>query len=316
MIKHTTYNSFKEGPHLVVLGAVHGNEPAGTQAIQKFAQEIDEGKATISKGKVTFVPICNPLAYEQKKRFVERNLNRSLYPKQTYTAYEDQIDPILCAILDQADFLLDIHSYHTKGGAFAFLGTSNDTEIDFAVATGLEHYIYGWSEAFGSSGQNYYESMGTTEYTRYTGELPALKEGEPAPVKSKKGVGMTLECGQHDNPDNAQIAYKAITNVVSYLGLDRSEDASTDLSNFSHPDVSYIQMKQVFIKEKSGELIKDWRHCDQVQKGDLIAKYDDGEELLAPDDGLIILPFAASNHEKREEWFYFGVKTDRPAAKD
>jgi hypothetical protein len=45
---------------------------------------------------------------------------------------------------------------------------------------------------------------------------------------------------------------------------------------------------------------------DVIKKGELIARYDDGEELFAIDDGFILLPNL--NAEIGTEWYYFGIR--------
>ncbi|MFM7851442.1 MAG: succinylglutamate desuccinylase/aspartoacylase family protein, partial [Flammeovirgaceae bacterium] len=95
-IEQTTFHSLEKGKHLVVLGAVHGNEKCGTLAIRQAVSKFQTGEWQLQCGKVTFVPICNPEAYAQNKRFYQRNLNRHFYPKPIHIDYEDKIDPILC----------------------------------------------------------------------------------------------------------------------------------------------------------------------------------------------------------------------------
>jgi hypothetical protein len=64
-------------------------------------------------------------------------------------------------------------------------------------------------------------------------------------------------------------------------------------------------MNKVFYKTKEGFLAKPWKHLDSVKKGEIIAKYNDGENIIAEDDCLIILP-----HHREVKlgggWFYLG----------
>lgn len=308
MIKRVTYSSLNPGPHLVVLGAVHGNEPAGPQAIKPYIKAFENDEIELKCGQVTFVPVVNEKAKELGKRFVERNLNRSLYRKETPQAHEDFIDPILCGILDEADALLDIHSYQSEGGPFAFLGTSSAKELDFSRNLGIQHYVYGWSDAFGNNEDvDEFHSMGTTEYVRYKGSFPAFKDGSLY-TKNKAGLAITFECGNHNNEDNAEVAGKVINNALVYFDLvDGSfKPLSTQAKEYC------IKMQTVFLKEREGQLVKNWKNCDPVSKGEIIAKYDDGDEITAPDDGFIILPKTQTDHALNTEWFYFGVQTDFP----
>ncbi len=57
------YRGFMPGPRLIVTGAVHGNETCGTRAIERVIDELARGELRIVRGQVTFVPVCNPLAY-------------------------------------------------------------------------------------------------------------------------------------------------------------------------------------------------------------------------------------------------------------
>ena len=82
MIEQTTFYALQPGIHLVVLGAVHGDEHCGPVAIKRFIEALQLGEVELLEGAVSFVPVCNPKAYEQKRRFVERNLNRALYVKE------------------------------------------------------------------------------------------------------------------------------------------------------------------------------------------------------------------------------------------
>ena len=96
-------------PRLIVTGAVHGNETAGTKGIRRVLQEIDSGELEILRGLVTFVPVCNPLAYNQMQRVGDRNLNRRLQPTATPQDNEDRIANLLCPMLAEHEVLLDLH---------------------------------------------------------------------------------------------------------------------------------------------------------------------------------------------------------------
>ncbi len=85
----------QHGARLIVTGAVHGNETAGTRGIERVLGEIERGEFAILRGTVTFVPVCNPLAYTHGRRMGERNLNRRLQPTATPQDNEDRIANVL-----------------------------------------------------------------------------------------------------------------------------------------------------------------------------------------------------------------------------
>jgi hypothetical protein len=65
-------------------------------------------------------------------------------------------------------------------------------------------------------------------------------------------------------------------------------------------------MKNYVIKKREGSLCHNFKHLDAIKKGELIARYDDGEELFAIDNGFILLPNLEA--EIGTEWYYFGVE--------
>ena len=83
--------SHAPGPRLLVTGAVHGNEVCGTLAIRRVLAELEAGTLVIRRGSVTFVPVCNPLAFQRNQRAGDRNLNRALEPKPDPQDNEDRL---------------------------------------------------------------------------------------------------------------------------------------------------------------------------------------------------------------------------------
>lgn len=292
MLTITRFESLIPGPHLVVFGAVHGNETCGTEAIRRLMNELSDRMA-LSKGTLTCVPICNPKAFEMGTRFYQRNLNRALYVKESPTHYEDFIDPVLCGLLDRADVLLDLHSYESQGGPFGFLGKTSAREIDYCRSLGIDNFVYGWSDAFGKVEADPRDNMGTVEYARSVGCMAT-----------------TIECGQHRNKDAADIAYRTILHALRHLGMISPEDGeNVEIQPIAHQ--RFVRMHSVFFKKKQGDTTREWKHYDTVAKNDILATYSDGEQIIAPEDGVIILPKLQAN--VGGEWFYFGVETDCPA---
>jgi predicted deacylase len=208
-----------------VLGAVHGNETCGTQAIRRVITEIESGQLGIVAGSVTFVPITNPLAYARRQRMGDRNLNRNLVPTDTPLEFVDRIANWLCPLLAQHDVLLDLHSFHTAGDPFTMLGPEDNSgslepfaraaeETALALRLGVHRFVDGWLDTYAagvarrlaagvpSREADVHYGVGTTEYMRMRG-----------------GIALTLECGQHDDPAAPQVAWRAIRNTLAHLGL-------------------------------------------------------------------------------------------------
>lgn len=294
MMKTVSYAAEEnEGPRLLILGAVHGNEKCGTQAITRLITEIENGDVRLARGSVTLVPITNPRAFAKDKRYDERNLNRFLVPMEKPDCYEAKIGNILCPMLRECDYLLDLHSY--KGQRpFIFVGKNDIKGHEFAANLGEHMMVTGWADAYKASGRvesaESEESTGTTEYARRFG-----------------ATSVTLECGNNKDPHSAEIAYAAIRNAMRYLALTDEPPIQKKMAEAA----KLVTVRQVIYREdEGGSFAKDWKHLDTVAKGEVIATTGAGKLLKAPRRGVIVMPDAKS--PVGEEWFYFGTRERTP----
>ncbi len=298
-----SFSGLTPGTRLVVLGAVHGNETCGTQAIRRVVAEIESGQLDIVAGSVTFVPVTNPLAYARHQRMGDRNLNRNLAPTAAPAEFEDHIANWLCPLLAQHDALLDLHSFHTAGKPFVMLGPEDNQgtlepfarsteETALALRLGVHRFVDGWLDTYAAgvarrlaSGASAREAdvhygVGTTEYMRAQG-----------------GIALTLECGQHDDPAAPHVAYQAIHNTLAHLGL------SAAASPVPVSDTEALRLYQVVDRAHAGDrFVRDWASFDRVQAGETIGTRHDGTSVTADRDGYVVFP--NPNALPGQEWFY------------
>ena len=103
------------GPHVVVLGGVHGDEKTGIEVIKTLQGMFDKGDKEIEKGKLTLI-LGNEEAIKIGKRGTtsEHNLNRMFSDSHLagpiLDFYESRRAHELAPILKSADISLDIHS--------------------------------------------------------------------------------------------------------------------------------------------------------------------------------------------------------------
>jgi uncharacterized protein len=297
------------GPRLIVLGAVHGNETAGTRGIERVLAELDAGNWRIERGGLTLVPVTNPLAYAQGTRNGERNLNRRLMPTREPHDNEDRIANLLCPWLAAHDVLLDLHSFRSPGQAFVMRGPADNrgtlepfaheiAEARLAMHLGPSRIVDGWLNAYaqgaartaarGLPDADPSYGIGTTEFTRAQG-----------------GYAITLECGQHDDPEGPQVAYRAIRQAVACLGL-----ADLPLAPPAAP-FECLSLVTVIDREHADDrFAREWKSFDALRAGDLIAQRRDGTPLVAEHDGRIVFPDPGALPGR--EWFYLAAPSARP----
>jgi predicted deacylase len=303
-LKSVSYEALAEGPRLIVLGAVHGNETCGTHAIRRILGEIDSGAIAIAAGSATFVPITNALAFEKKLRAGDRNLNRNLFPKEAPADFEDRLANRLCPLLARHSVLLDLHSTRGRTEPFALVGPRDNTgplapfthsakERALARRLGVRRFVEGWLDTYArgvdrrvregtgtSANADSRYGVGTTEYMRSVG-----------------GYAITLECGQHEDPAAVDVAYRAIRNTLAFLGLVH-EDPPEPVAAYEA-----LRLREVFDRAHADDrFAREWASFDPLARGDVIAYRKDGTALAAQVDGRILFPDVGSL--PGNEWFY------------
>jgi predicted deacylase len=296
------------GPRLIVLGAVHGNETCGTEAIRRVQQEIEHGELRIEFGSLTLLPITNPLAYQLKRRQGDRNLNRNMRVTDSPQDFEDAISNRLCPLLQTHDVLLDLHSFHTPGIPFALIGPRNnrsdlepferaEEEEALALKLGVGRYVEGWLETY-AQGVRDRQARGAEAKVDYG-------VGTTETIRRYGGIGITLECGQHDDEQAPQVAYQAIRSTLAHLGMAAAEPEPR------HPDQpEVIRLYKVLDRlHPDDRFCRDWRSFEKIARGDVIAVRHDGTELAADQDGWIVFPNPTAQVD--QEWFYLANRSDR-----
>jgi predicted deacylase len=254
----------------------------------------------------TPVPVVTHKAYLRGTREGDRNLNRDLREYVLPECYEDRVANLLCPLLREHDVLLDIHSFRSRGEAFVFVGPRDNSgeiepfrraqaEGEFATRLGPSLIMHGWLTAhalahqqrarLGGANAPVSRGVGTTEYMRFCG-----------------GYGVTLECGQHDDPLAVDIARTGIVNALSHLGL---IDAPAPRRSVERA----IEIVEAVLGLSGDRLEKSWATGDAVAAGEVIARRADGQALTAPSDGFVIFPNA--DPKPPTELYYFGVASKR-----
>lgn len=124
-----------EGPTLIVVGGVHGNEAAGVRALERIAEDLGNRDVKF-RGRVYFLA-GNTRALVEGKRFIAKDLNRSWTSREMAAAiFVDEssptdrlelaeldrlLDSILITARDEV-YVVDLHSTSAGGIPFATVG--------------------------------------------------------------------------------------------------------------------------------------------------------------------------------------------------
>ena len=309
------FSSLQPGVRLIVLGAVHGNETCGTRGIERVLAKIDTGALNIVRGSVTFVPVTNALAYQRQQRVGERNLNRNLRPSTAPVEHEDRIANVLCPLLAQHEVLLDLHSFHSPGAPFAMIGPPDNTgplepfaraaqEEALALRLGPRRLVEGWLDTYAVGVKNRLQRGHPEERAQMLSTDPSYGVGTTEYMRSVGGCAITLECGQHDEPQAADVAYRAIRHTLAHLKL-VDEPAPPPCA-----DPELLRLTEVTDRHHADDqFARTWASYDRVRHGEPIGTRHDGTLVRATSDGFIVFP--NPNALPGNEWFYFAQLSPR-----
>lgn len=279
MLKKYTFKSEQSGYNVLFLGAIHGNEPAGTKAVYMVLEKFASKALTPLKGSVSFIPICNPKAFEQNVRQIDENLNRIIKKYDKPQTYEQQLANELVDHIKEADIIIDLHSTFCQlAQPFIFSDYPNELADKISSALNIKYIIKGWPEIYSNNS-----------------DIQDYSTGACAQAYGK--TCLTVECGNHQSESSVETAYYTIMSTLLCLNI---------LQGYPSLPVKqeYIYMDSIFIKTKEGKLTKEFNHLDKVKAGETLAIYNDNTSIICPKDAYILLPKA--NAPINSEWFYLG----------
>jgi succinylglutamate desuccinylase len=296
------YQGAKKGPLLIVIGAMHGNEPAGVNAINLMAKMLEAEPLSnpefVYSG--TFLGLIGNLkAFKQKKRFIKKDMNRmftqAIISKIANTDIDDLedeekeikelihlIDEEIKKNISDKVILLDLHTTSSTGGIFS-IATDNKKSIEIAVELHAP-VITGMLKGLQGTTLHY--------FTRENLNL------DITPV--------TFESGQHNEDLSVNRAIAAITNCMRTIGSVNGEDVENKhdkiLQDYSKslPKVVTLKQRYAINPEDQFKMNPGYTNFQPIAKGEVLA-FDKRGPVKAPYDGRILMPLY---QEQGEEGFF------------
>lgn len=294
------------GPLLIVLGGIHGNEPAGVEAMSLILKMLE------------VEPITNPdfqfcgrlvglrgniQALESKQRYLNQDLNRMFTPENIREVLEK--DPALLGpeereLLDlvltideeidnyQPDelILLDLHTTTAYGGIFT-IAKDDDRSLEIAIELHAP-VVRGMLQGL----------QGTT--------LHFIEHKRFDDIRS---TAICFESGQHDEHLSVNRAIAGVINCMRTIGCVQAEHVENQhdrlLIEFSSglPKVTNLVYKHAIVPEDEFRMYGHFKNFQTIEKGELLARDRQGD-IYAPYDGLILMPL----YQKQGEEGFFIVQ--------
>jgi predicted deacylase len=180
------------GKNLLVFAGIHGDEPCGIYAINRFMNELENGTWNLKNGSITFA-YGNLDAMQARTRYVDYNMNRMFgLPGVARDSIEYDRVRLLETLFTGKDAFLDIHSAFSQAPDFML---AEKIALEIAKSIGPSFVVSGW--------ENFSDVGGDTECFANSVGVP----------------GMTYEAGQHDDPIALENAYQVLLRFLSVHGL-------------------------------------------------------------------------------------------------
>jgi succinylglutamate desuccinylase len=254
----------------VIIAGIHGNETCGVEAIEAILASL-----TIEKG-IVHVIFGNPRALEQSTRFIDTNLNRlfrsdNLLSESQRSSYEYGRSRHIMKLVSEAGASLDIHSTLNESRPF-IVCEKNASEIVQMFPADFLRTVRG----FGSI-----EPGATDDYMNAQGK-----------------IGITIECGSHNDPRAKEIATMAILEFLRTRG--HISGSLPELQGSRE----IVQMDSLYYSTSdSFKLSRKFYDFETISAGTLIG-LDATKSIFAAEDYMIV--FAHDCHKIGEEAFLLG----------
>ena len=299
-----SYGTSGEEPLLIVVGAVHGNEPAGVRAARAVLDQLQFLNLELRGRYVALIGNLRALA--ERRRFMRQDLNRIWSDRQVEAlearpesedgpdqAQQRELLREIRAELEGARgrvILLDLHSTSADGSPFAIIGdtlANRRVAFEFGVPTilGLEENVSGTLlEHFGERGH----------------------------------TAVCFEGGQHDHSLTWLHHVAAIWTTLVSSGMLHAQDVPEwkehrDLlarAGAGLPRVVEVLHRHAVLEQDDFRMHPGYQNFQPVEKDEVLAHADPGNRAIrSPRDGLILMP----RYQAEGSDGFFVARAVRPA---
>lgn len=269
----TTFDSGKAGPHVMINAVTHGNEICGAIAVDRlFKMNLrpSVGKLSLSFANVDAYHRWDH-AHPHANRCIDEDFNR-VWTSETLDGSRDSIElrraRTMRPIIDDVDYLLDIHSMHDPHGPVMICG-SLGKGIAFSRQVGVPEFIV--------SDRGHNNGTRMRDYGGF---------GDPQSNKN----ALLVECGQHWEYAAENVAWQTAWRFLRATGCVNQELAASEIDQTTPPPTKVVRVTDALIANSANYRFRDGtKGLDIIAKqGDVIA-HDDGKAVLAPYDNCVLI---------------------------
>ena len=263
------------GPQVLVTALTHGNEICGAIALDRLLRagvRPRRGTLTLAFDNVAAYREFDP-RYPIASRFVDEDFNRLWAPAMLdgqRRSVELERARALRPIIDDADFLLDLHSMQYATAPLMLAGLLPRSR-ELARRVGIPELIM--------CDKGHAAGPRMRDYGGF---------GDPESAKT----ALLIECGQHWERSSAEVAMDVTLRFLIALGSVTSEDvAALGGPDFAvHPRQRVIEVTEaVTISGERFDFAGEFRGLEVLPENGTLIGRDDGHEVLTPYDNCVLI---------------------------
>jgi succinylglutamate desuccinylase len=319
-----TFEGELPGPLIIVIAALHGNEPAGVQALEMVFEALEHERRDNPDfqfhGKLIGL-IGNTQAYLLRQRYMEQDINRmwnaellediKSSEQENLTAEHREVKHLFERIsaecqstTSESIVFLDLHTTSAEGGVFS-IPTDEGESLQLAkhlgapAIVGLQASIRGTLLGFAiEGGFTNSPAFAPARQGSAGGKAMAGKQSTNPPITNPPitiPLCVAFEAGQHESPHSVSRSVIAVVRCLRVMHCVASNDLAEFSENLTLPFLTYVppvvHFRYAHHIEASDEfkMRLGYSNFQPIQQGEHLADDVHGP-VLSPEKGLILMP--------------------------
>lgn len=274
------FDSGRPGRHVLISALVHGNELCGAWALKDLLElgiRPQAGRLTLMFANLQAFDRFDPARHDAS-RFVEEDLNRQWRPEAL--AQPDTIERRRVAELlpwvEEADWLLDLHSMHDPGPPLLLVGMQ---PRNLELARQLAQPVHVVRDA------GHQDGVRMRDYGRF-----GLPDSQAGDVRS-----LLIECGFHGDPASVTVARDLCVRFLHRSGVLTHAHGLPALATWRQPDAGAQWLLDVtgavVARSADFKFAQPWQALQCLPQAGTVIGDDGGEPVCTPyDDCVLVMP--------------------------
>lgn len=272
------FDSGRPGRHVMISALVHGNELCGAWALKGLL----EGGVRPAQGRLTLV-FANLAAFDRfdpadhdASRFVDEDLNRQWSAERmgTATSLERRRAAELRPFVEQADWLLDIHSMHERAAPLLLTGLQPRNQTLARAMGNPEHIVV-------DAGHK--DGVRMRDFGRF-----GLPDDQAPDTRS-----LLVECGFHGDPGSRAVAHDMCARFLVVSEALSQAEVDNTLPGWTQPAAAQqwaLEVTGPVVARSAGfRFNQPYQGLECIAQAGTVIGDNDGEPVTTPYDNCVLV---------------------------